>query len=220
MAPRERGNMQTALKKYFFLVSGDPDVMRMFDEPFRPDRLMIGLNDLIGRKDLDTINNILLSDSQQVLSTLHPSCYDAALLCAAFTSNVPMVKMLLEMGANPLVSDTYSQNVLYYAACSPAVAAGECCTLLHQHGALVNCWDKEGRATPLICAAGLGNIHSMTALLAAGASVIAGFGELNRPDACTALLWAVRARSPACVEILIEHGAPVNSPRAYRYLNI
>ena len=59
------------MQLYFFLVSGEPDAKRMYDDPFRPDRLMIDLNDSIGRKDLDAINNFLLSDSQQGLFKLH-----------------------------------------------------------------------------------------------------------------------------------------------------
>ena len=207
----------------------NPHFKRMDSEPWMlgcciwtEQQLRNSIENLIGSQmeKMRLIKNILESDSQQVWCTLPSSCYDAALLYAAFSTNLPLVKMLLQMGANPLVYDEESRNVLHYAASSPALAAGECCTLLHLHGALVNCWDKQGLATPLICAAALGNIHSVTALLAAGSNVQAGLADLSHPDACTALLWAVRARSPASVEILIEHGAPVNSPQAYRYLNI
>ena len=142
-------------------------------------------------------------------------CYNAAILYAAVTSNVAMLRYFLHRGASVKTVDSEERTVMHYAASSTATTAANCIVVLKEYGAEVNVWDKMGLGTPLICAAACGNANSVKALLQLGAEVNAGLADLKYPDSSTPLIWAVRARNVACVGYLLEAGATVNSPQAY-----
>lgn len=76
------------------------------------------------------------------------------------------------------------------------------CELL---GAEINTWDKNHKATALVCAAACGNSSVLSILLANGATV-------NSPDLTnkTPLFWAVQSGSVTCVRKLLEAGANSN----------
>lgn len=149
-------------------------------------------------------------------ATLKESETGAALLHAALQSHKEKLRVLLELGADPNAVDEEGRNALHYAASSVSVVAAEFCALLIQLGVNVNGWDRQGLATPLICAAAMGNANVVRVLLKAGADVNAGLADARRPGAKTALHWATLARSLVCAQLLIDGGAAINSPQAYR----
>ena len=77
------------------------------------------------------------------------------------------------------------------------------------HGAPVQVWDSNHRATPLHCAASAGNLTSLRLLLKAGADVNAGLAGRS------ALHYAVQSTAIDCVRELLKAGANPNTPQVY-----
>lgn len=77
------------------------------------------------------------------------------------------------------------------------------------HGAPVQVWDSNHRATPLHCAASVGNLTSLRLLLKAGADVNAGLAGRS------ALHYAVQSTAIDCVRELLKAGANPNTPQVY-----
>lgn len=95
---------------------------------------------------------------------------------------------------------------LHLASCA---TVADCVNILLEHGALVQVWDNHHRATPLHCAASVGNITSLRLLLKAGADVNAGLAGRS------ALHYAVQSTAIDCVRELLKAGANPNTPQVY-----
>ena len=182
-------------------------------------QLNCGLEDkLVGNYDaIRKTKSVFQSNDEATWASLPSAHYDSATLFAAINGHIRMLRFLLKVGANPRTTDSDGRTALHYAAsCSAsASAAAECIQLLVNHGAQVDCWDKHGLATPLICASAKGNCNSVNVLLRCGADVNAGLNDPKYSDASTALVWAVRSRSANCAQLLIDKGAAINNPKAY-----
>lgn len=77
------------------------------------------------------------------------------------------------------------------------------------YGAPVQVWDSNHRATPLHCAASVGNLTSLRLLLKSGADVNAGLAGRS------ALHYAVQSTAIECVRELLKAGANPNTPQVY-----
>lgn len=121
--------------------------------------------------------------------------------------SVPVVKRLLELGADPNTLDEYGHSPLYFVgnACS-APNGPEAVGALVRGGANPNSQDTVKRCTPLHMAARRGNIAVAAALLDSGAS-------LEVPDSAgdTPLRRAVNCGKTELAALLLSRGADVHS---------
>ena len=119
------------------------------------------------------------------------------LVHAAVKGHVPIIRVLLAVGADPR-SNATGTHPLYAAAWNGRIAAVE---LLVERGAAPDAPEASG-ATALMAAAAQGHDEVVRSLLARGASVSAACGTgnaldlaiANRHEACAALLAAAGAR--------------------------
>ncbi|HWK55089.1 MAG TPA: ankyrin repeat domain-containing protein [Hyphomicrobiales bacterium] len=133
-----------------------------------------------------------------------------ALLWAAQANDLPMVKSLLEAGADPNFGNRYHITPLWLAALN---RSPEMIELLIQRGASAAASLPHGE-TPLMVAARAGDPESIDLLLAAGADPNASeslHGE-------TALMWAAAEDHPDAIRALVAGGADLD--RHSRALNL
>jgi len=117
-----------------------------------------------------------------------------------FTVNdITLADMMLTKGADVQHRDHQGRTVLHYAENSEIIAYWVA------HGLPIEVKDQDG-ATPLITAAGMGNINTMEALLKNGADANARIDNSNvlGSAACAA------ENSLAAVKLLLSHGAKMN----------
>ncbi|KAL3852839.1 hypothetical protein ACJMK2_016454 [Sinanodonta woodiana] len=124
----------------------------------------------------------------------------SGLMYAANTGNSEMVKLLLDRGANP---NFHIDKYTVLMTCCGSTNRNEsdildCVTLLVDHGADVNSYDRYHMSS-LIYAAREGRINVIQKLVDSGASI-------NKQDSSgwTALTWAVRKNHSATVKKLLE----------------
>ena len=136
--------------------------------------------------------------------------YDAALYLAASVSpeNIPLVKALLDAGADPNAARIDTNSLSSYFGNPLIVAEGwrhyAVAHLLLEHHADIHICDDTGR-TPLTIAAGGDNCNEVQYLLGQGANI-----EETDGGGHSALIVAVFARRTSVVEYLVERGADVN----------
>ncbi len=138
----------------------------------------------------------------------------ALLVAAGAPGGVGAVQLLLQAGANPLARDKRGFNLLIPAAAGDAGFAG----MLIDKGFDVKTAADGTGFTPLMLAAGLGNLPSVKLLLAKGADVNASntfggrvkFGDIALKG-LTPLMLASPTGSPELIETLIAAGANVNA---------
>lgn len=181
--------------------------------------LAVAIEDLINTKEASVIrlSKPFFDDltDESVWRAMPVECRDIGILMAALKGNVVMLRCFLALGGGANVTDLVGRSALHYAASSSSADAALCIELLIKHGAIVDSWDLNGEATPLICAAASGRMELVEALLKAGADVNAGLSDSKNLDGSSPLVWAVRARSLVCATRLIEAGAAVNSIQVY-----
>ncbi|MCB1669847.1 MAG: ankyrin repeat domain-containing protein, partial [Pseudomonadales bacterium] len=150
---------------------------------------------------------------------------ESPLMTASITGNVEVVRLLLAAGASPNLAVTRLQTPLMWAA---AQSHGEVVAALVEYGADVNArtethteyvktekeqdshpaykiWIDEGGYTPLMFAAGAGDLESARALLAGGSEVnaVSAFG-------LTPAILAVHGGNTALLKLLLQQGADVD----------
>ncbi|XP_057377484.1 transient receptor potential channel pyrexia-like [Daphnia carinata] len=181
--------------------------------------LAAAIEDMINTKEASVIRlSKTFSDDladESVWHAMPVECRDIGILVAALKGNVVMLRCFLALGGDANATDMVGRSALHYAASSSSADAALCLEILIEHGAIVDTWDLNGEATPLICASASGRIELVEVLLKAGANVNAGLSDSKNLDGTTPLVWAVRARSLVCATRLIEAGAAVNSIQVY-----
>jgi ankyrin repeat protein len=145
--------------------------------------------------DLELIRSVRARDHVRVAELLaggvSPDARDNAwgnrmgALHLAMGASVPMVKMLLDGGANPDLAATTGETPLLYMISRPSLCQEPLVDLLLAAGATVDVRDFRGR-TPLFFAATAGAVRLVQALLARGADP-----RLARDDGYTALGIAI-----------------------------
>ena len=119
----------------------------------------------------DTFDAICL----QTNNTMTSDQKNAALLWASWKSLVTLMASLLSNGADANVCDEEGRTSLHLACCN---ANSACVKILLNHGAKVNCFDKQKLAAPLFCvvASGVGTESESVVdlLLNAGADINLG----------------------------------------------
>lgn len=181
--------------------------------------LAVAIEDLINTKEAAIIrlSKPFFDDSvgESIWREMPIECRNIGILVSALRGNITMLKCFLQLGGDANVTDMMGRSALHYATSSSSADAAQCVDMLIEHGAIVDIWDRNIEATPLICAAASGRLELVEALLKAGADVNAGLADTRNLDGSTPLLWAVRARSLVCANRLIEAGAAVNSIQVY-----
>lgn len=120
-------------------------------------------------------------------------------LWASKKCNLEIVNLLLQHGADPLITDDQGYNLLHSATLDGNVL--QLILLLHQPGIPVDVADTLGH-TSLMWAAYKGYPTCVDILLRWGASV-----EARDEAGFTALHWALVKGSYACIQKIIEYGA-------------
>jgi uncharacterized protein len=129
---------------------------------------------------------------------------NAAKLWEAFRrDDTGLVKLLIEAGVDPNLSDNEDLTVLHHAAANGQVAMTE---LLLACGSEVNARDLAGY-TPLIFAARSGKLEIVKILLEHGADPNIEAEESSGGERPTALKTARLFNQPEVVELLKSHGA-------------
>jgi ankyrin repeat protein len=150
-------------------------------------------------------------NSHMIWDAADPHSKIPALYFACVADNVPVVRLLLERGADPNDGES-----IYHAA---ELNRTECLELLLAHGADVSGRHSHWGNTPLYFLAGYGEnapncataTEGMRWLLAHGADPNVTSGR----EAETPLhRVAAFGRGPAVVELLLAHGAEVDQPRS------
>ena len=183
--------------------------------------LMAGSSDALGappqksdlvqaveRGDLSAVQALIATGSS-VNQRNH--CDDAPLTAAVRAGHPDIVQALLKAGARIDYRGSCpvpQESVLCIAAEQGRL---ESVRLLTEAGAPPNGHDPMGR-TPLMCAAGAGNLDAMAFLLRNGADIHATESALNifPPPIDTALMHAASKGRWQAVELLLEAGARVN----------
>jgi ankyrin repeat protein len=127
----------------------------------------------------------------------------SALAYAAYRDDAEMAGMLLAGGADPNLANDYGITPLSLACTNRSTAIV---------GLLLKAKADPNRAqwageTPLMTCAGNGSVEAVRLLLEAGADPNAAESENGQ----TALMWAVAAKQPAIVRLLIDKKANVNA---------
>ncbi len=92
-----------------------------------------------------------------------------ALMYAAYNGHTEIVKMLIDAGANVKMKNVNNRTALMLASSGPFV---ETVKLLLQYGAEVNAKDNHQDWTPVMFAAGEGQLEVAKVLVAAGADIM------------------------------------------------
>jgi len=145
-----------------------------------------------------------------------------ALLKAARAANAPLVKLLLEKGADPNATESQwsSDGTLGPAICHAAYRnSAEVIKLLLDAGADANAATRPGGRTALILAIDYAReaeeTHnaSVAALIEAGATP-----DMKTQENWTPMLYALKCKMPHTVKYLLDHGAdPELRPHPDRY---
>lgn len=125
------------------------------------------------------------------------------LYAAASQGNLPIVELLLQLGADPNASDGYGHTPLYFVGNgSPGPSGAAVVRVLVQEGANVNAQERLKHCTALHMAARRGNVAVAEALLDCGAQIEARdkLGE-------TALHRAVKCGKEEMAAFLLSRGA-------------
>ncbi len=109
-----------------------------------------------------------------------------------------VVNLLLQNGADPLLTDVQGYNILHLATFDGNVFL---LILLLHHNIPIDTQDPQGH-TSLMWAAYKGYSACVDLFLRWGASV-----NVTDKDRFTALHWALVKGSPACIQKLLEHGS-------------
>jgi truncated hemoglobin YjbI len=146
----------------------------------------------------------LLEQVRQKLISDPALARERTLLCeAARLGSLPIVELMLHLGADPSESDGHGHTPLYHVGNgSPGPAGAAVVHVLVQGGANVNARERLKHCTPLHMAARRGNVLVAEALLDCGADIEARdkLGE-------TALHRAVKCGKEEMVAFLLSHGA-------------
>lgn len=135
-----------------------------------------------------------------------------ALICAASAGNVPLVKKLLEKGADPNVAETATNDgSLGHAICYAAYKrSAETIRLLLEAGANPDArtTGPDGR-TALILAIDYARVKNETAPCETVVALIEGGAspDLAKPDGFTPMLYAINSQMPETAKYLLAHGA-------------
>lgn len=135
-----------------------------------------------------------------------------ALLCAASAANAPLVKKLLEKGADPNVAETATNDgSLGLPVCYAAYRrSAEVVRLLLEAGANPDARTNgpDGR-TALILAIDYARVKNETTPCETVVALIEGGASPNlaKPDGFTPLLYAINDQMPETAKYLLAHGA-------------
>ncbi len=163
----------------------DATPMRMTDDAFRFAAYEGKLDEV--REGLTAGNNVNALDPEKRLTPLH---------MAAYNGNTEVVKLLLEHGATLDARDIEGKTPLLHACTGPFV---ETVKLLIDKGADVNAIEATEAFSPLMMAAGLGQIDIVKVLLAHNANK-----ELRDNDGDTALTHAETSKHAEIAQLLRE----------------
>lgn len=136
---------------------------------------------------------------------------NSALLCAIWSVDLPMVRLLIKHGADANVGNS-NWTPLMTAAWAMGTSRGRSkkdvvtiIKLLLANGALVNARDKVGQ-TALSLAAAVGNVDALKVLLRAGAYIHTRDKRGNG-----ALMGAVQHHNSDTIKFLLEQGVNANA---------
>ena len=138
---------------------------------------------------------------------------NSALICALWSVNVPMVRLLIKKGADvnlgnrlwtPLMAAAWSIGQTWSMGPSKKAALA-ILRLLLAKGAKVNAKDKSGQ-TALSLAAAAGDVPALRALIRAGANVHTRDKEGNG-----ALMGAIQNHNSSNIEFLLKQGININA---------
>ena len=168
------------------------------------------LHEAVLSGDAETMQRLLKEDPSLLNSEPMHEGFDPPLVVAIRNNDAPMIKKLLEMGADVNMSYGGGSTPMSTAIWTGNTAAIE---LLLEHGVDVNKPGVFGR-TPLIEAAGVRKPAVLMALLRVGAdvnaSIVVGRGNSSDRILLTPLKRAAEAEDSESVRILIDHGADAN----------
>ena len=144
---------------------------------------------------------------EQVMASpdlIHVRYYGRTLLHrAAACANLEMVRLLLELGTAPTVTDGGGHTPLYSAANECQVSGGgDIVRELHRAGADIDACGNVKRCTPLHMAARRGNVEIAEALLGCGAN-----RDARDSQGVTPLQRAINCRKAAVAALLRSRGA-------------
>jgi hypothetical protein len=145
----------------------------------------------VERENVDKIR-LLTAQDHNVNQREVPS-ERTALFTAAAGSHVKSLQTLLELGADPALSDFEGDSPLHAAVVADSLMAVES---LITAGSNVNARNRVG-VTPLMVAANLGRIHILQILLRSGANI-----SLKSDNGKTALIFARDAAQKKAIVIL------------------
>jgi len=162
------------------------------------DPLVNVLSDATFCNDIDTVRQIL---AQGVELNSFDSDGSTPLRSAILGLYPNMVKILLEAGANPSLSNDENSHTPLIDATRRSPKAYLICSLLIAAGADINATTDEGK-TALIGAAYFGSLEIVQMLLKAGADV-----NIKDNEGKTALDYAIIAKNQEIIQLLQEAGA-------------
>ena len=137
---------------------------------------------------------------------------NSALLCAVWSMDVPMVKLLIKNGADPNVGNSNWTPLMTAAWTMGSERRGQgrkdfvaILKLLLAAGAMVNTRDKVGQ-TALSLAAAVGDVAALRVLLRAGAYIHTRDKKGNG-----ALIGAIQHHNSDTIKFLLEQGVNANA---------
>ena len=133
-----------------------------------------------------------------------------AVQAAANVNNTPLVRLLLDAGADPNAGGDGMMGGPLLSAVTHA-GARDVVNLLHEHGANVNKTSREG-TTPLMAAARAGQADLIPVLLDWGADLHARrpFDD-SHEGGWDVLMHAIRTGQTECAALLLDAGATINA---------
>ena len=155
------------------------------------------------RQDNLEVLNVILNTNVDINLKSEGGYEQTALFTPAEVGNIPILRTLLERGANPDIQDKYKMTALQWALQHGKIEAVR--TLLAFNANVNNTKNNKG-VTPLMSAAIKGVMECVCMLVEAGAEI-----NVTAKDGFTALIYAAYYGNAEIVKYLLTQGADKNA---------